>query len=65
MAIQTITKTRREPELELRMKADLLDELMMLIEEKLFGYLMKTSEKEKSIPLLKAKKHKKFIFVSH
>ena len=56
MAIQTITKTRREPELELRMKADLLDELMMLIEEKLFGYLMKTSEKEKSIPLLKAKK---------
>jgi len=56
MAIQTITKTRREPELELRMKADLLDELMMLIEEKLFGYLMKTSEKEKNIPLLKAKK---------
>ena len=42
MAIQTITKTRREPELELRMKADLLDELMMLTEEKLFGYLMKT-----------------------
>ena len=56
MAIQTITKTRREPELELRMKADLLDELMMLIEEKLFGYLMKTSEKEKNIPLLKTKK---------
>ena len=56
MAIQTITKTRREPELELRMKADLLDELMMLTEEKLFGYLMKTSEKEKNIPLLKAKK---------
>ena len=56
MAIQTAVKTKREPELELRIKAELLDELMELIEEKLLGYLMKTSEKEKNIPLSKAKK---------
>ena len=56
MAIQTTIKTKGGPELELRIKADLLDELMELIEEKLLGYLMTTSEKEKNIPLLKAKK---------
>ncbi len=56
MAIQTTIKTRGGSELELHVKADLLDELLELIEEKLLGYLMTTSEKEKSIPLSKAKK---------
>ena len=56
MATQTAVKTRRESDLELRVKANLLDELMELIEEKMLGYLMKTSEKEKNIPLPKAKK---------
>jgi hypothetical protein len=56
MAIQTVIKTRKEPEFELRVKAKILDELMELIEENLLGYFMKISEKEKNIPLSKAKK---------
>ena len=56
MATQTEVKTRRGSDLELRVKADLLDELMELIEEKMLGYLMKTSEKEKNIPLSRVKK---------
>ena len=55
MAIQTAVKNKGESELELRVKAELLDELVDLIEEKMLGYLMKTSEKEKNIPLSKAK----------
>ena len=57
MATQTMPKTGKESKItELKIKAGLLDELMELIEEKLFGYLMTTSEKEKNIPLSKAKK---------
>lgn len=40
----------------LRAKAAILDELIELIEEKYLGYLMKTTEKEKNIPLSKAKR---------
>lgn len=56
MAIQAIIKTKRDTELDFRAKAAILDELVELIEEKLLGYLMKAVEKEKNIPLSKAKK---------
>jgi hypothetical protein len=41
---------------ELKVKASILDELIELIEDRYFGYLMKLAEKEKNIPLEKAKK---------
>ena len=41
---------------ELKVKASILDELIDLIEDRYFGYLMKLAEKEKNIPLKKAKK---------
>ncbi|MBI2637617.1 MAG: hypothetical protein HYW88_01830 [Candidatus Sungbacteria bacterium] len=54
---RTQLKTRRVSELEhLRAKAALLDDLVELIEDKYLGYLMKITENEKNISLLKAKK---------
>jgi len=41
---------------ELKIKASILDELVELIEDRYLGYLMKLAEKEKNIPLKKAKK---------
>jgi hypothetical protein len=41
---------------ELKIKANIFDELIELIEDRYFGYLMKLAEKEKNIPLKKAKK---------
>ena len=38
---------------KLRMKAAILDELMELIEDKYLGQLMRLTEKEKNVPLLK------------
>lgn len=40
---------------ELKVKASILDELIDLIEDRYFGYLMKLAEKEKNIPLKKQK----------
>ncbi len=40
----------------LRIKAVILDELLEFIEDKYFGYLMKLTEKEPTIPLSKAKR---------
>ena len=56
MAIQIPTKTKNESKNKLCIKASLLDELPELIEEKVLGHLMKTSEKEKNISLSKVKK---------
>lgn len=53
---QVSIKTKKSDELDFRAKAAILDELLELIEEKLFGYLTKASEKEKNIPLSKARK---------
>lgn len=41
---------------KLRMKAALLDELMEIIEDKHLGQLMRLTEKEKNVPLFKAKR---------
>ncbi|MBU4369480.1 hypothetical protein KKH59_01980 [Patescibacteria group bacterium] len=41
---------------ELKIKASILDELIELIEDRYLGYLMHLTEKEKNIPLEKAKK---------
>jgi len=40
---------------ELKVKASILDELIDLIEDRYFGYLMKSAEKEKNIPQRKQK----------
>ena len=40
----------------LKLKASLFDELTELIEERYFAYLMKLTEREKNVPLKKAKK---------
>lgn len=40
----------------LRTKAAILDELVEFIEDKYFGYLMSTTEKEKNISLAEGKK---------
>jgi hypothetical protein len=40
----------------LKIKANIFDELIELIEDRYFGYLMKLAEEEKNIPLRKAKK---------
>jgi hypothetical protein len=41
---------------ELKTKAAILDELVEFIEDKYLGYLMSMTEKEKNIPLSKARK---------
>lgn len=57
MATKTFTKAKKSHEFEkLRTKAAILDELMELIEDKYLGYLMKTTEKEKNVPLSRTKK---------
>jgi hypothetical protein len=60
MANQIITISKRESDKkkleELKVKASILDELVELIEDRYLGYLMKLTEKEKNIPLKKAKK---------
>jgi hypothetical protein len=60
MANQIVTifkkeSTKKKLE-ELKVKASILDELVELIEDRYLGYLMKLTEKEKNIPLKKAKK---------
>ena len=57
MATNTLIKNKRNSEIdELRAKAAILDTLVELIDDKYLGYLMKSTEKEKNIPLGKAKK---------
>jgi hypothetical protein len=41
---------------ELKIKASIFDELIELIEDRYFGYLMKLAEKEINIPLKKVKR---------
>jgi hypothetical protein len=41
---------------ELKRKASLLEEILALLEDEYFGFLMEKTEKEKNIPLSKAKK---------
>ncbi len=41
---------------QLKIKAIFWDEFMEFVEDKYFGYLMGLTEKEKNIPLLKARK---------
>jgi hypothetical protein len=56
MNTQTLRKTKNDLEIKkLQTKAAILDELMEFIEDKYLGYLMSLTEKEKSIPLSKAK----------
>ena len=47
---------RKQEISELKIKAQLFDELLELIEDKYLGRLMRLTEKEKNIPLAKAKK---------
>jgi len=60
MANQIVTISKKESAKkkleELKVKASILDELVELIEDRYLGYLMKLTEKEKNIPLKKAKK---------
>jgi hypothetical protein len=60
MANQIVTISKKEAAKkkleELKVKASILDELVELIEDRYLGYLMKLTEKEKNIPLKKAKK---------
>ncbi len=60
MANQIVTISKKESAKkkleELKVKASILDELVELIEDRYLGYLMKLTEKEKNIPLEKAKK---------
>ena len=57
MTTATLPKTKKTSEFEtLRTKAAILDELIDLIEEKYLGYFMRATEKEKNIPLSRAKK---------
>jgi hypothetical protein len=59
MTNQIIAISKRESDKkkleELKIKASILDELVELIEDRYLGYLMKLTEKEKNIPLKKAK----------
>ena len=58
MATQTKTQFKvggNEEIQEFKMKAEILDELVELIEDKYLGSLMCVSEKEKNIQLKKAK----------
>lgn len=50
------TETKPEKIAQLQIKAALFDELLEFIEDRYFGYLMSLTEKEKSIPLSKAKR---------
>ena len=55
--IKASTETKKNLDLKtLISKAAILDELLELIEDKYFGYIMGSTEKEKNIPLSKAKK---------
>lgn len=57
MATVIKEKTKKEFEIErLETKAAILDELVEFIEDKYLGLLMQATEKEKNIPLVKAKK---------
>lgn len=58
MTIATISKnlTKVKGIKQLQIKAALFDELMAFLEDKYLGYLMDSVEKEKNIPILKAKK---------
>lgn len=47
---------REDNSRRLKMKAALWDEFMEFVEDKHFGSLMQSAEKEKNIPLQKAKK---------
>jgi len=49
-------KNHRLETQKLKIKASILDELIELIEDRYFGYLMKLAEKEINIPLKKAKR---------
>ncbi len=50
-------ENRREIDSQrLKMKAALWDELMEFVEDKHFGLLMQSAEKEKNVSLLKVKK---------
>ena len=55
--IKTSSTVKKSLDLKiLQSKAAILDELLELIEDKYFGYLMGSTEKEKNIPLSKTKK---------
>lgn len=41
---------------QLQVKAALFDEILEFIEDKYLGHLMKSTEKERNLPLAKAKK---------
>ena len=57
MTTQTLIKTQKSADIErFKTKAAILDELLELIEDKYLGFLMSATEKEKNIPLEKAKK---------
>lgn len=59
MAITEIKTSKEAPQErieELKIKASILDELVELIEDRYLGYLMELTEKERNIPLKKAKK---------
>ena len=44
---------------ELEIKASLFEEILSFIEDEYLGYLMRETEREENIPLLKAKKELK------
>ena len=52
---KTVNRSKTDIE-KLKMKAAFWDEFMEFIEDKYFGYLMESAEKEKNISLSKAKK---------
>ncbi len=54
--IQIKKEEIKEEVKQLQIKAAILDELLEVIEDKYFGYLMQLVEKEPNIPLSKAKK---------
>lgn len=57
MTTVTLPKIKKDSKFEaIRTKAAIFDELVELIEEKYFGYLMSITDKEKNIPLSIAKK---------
>lgn len=58
MATTIISKnlTKRKEIKQLQIKAALFDELMAFLEDKSVGSLMNAVEKERNLPMLKAKK---------
>lgn len=58
MATTTISKNliKAKRMEQLQKKAALFDELISFLEDKYLGYLMDSVEKERDIPILKAKK---------